>query len=54
MKEKQYIKYLEDKLTDLITIMTDHSLFSFLTDNERKKIIDIIKSSNETKLEYSN
>jgi F0F1-type ATP synthase delta subunit len=52
MKEKQYIKQLEEKLTELSQMLMDQSLYSFLSDNERKKLINILKRTAQNKLEY--
>lgn len=53
MKEKQYIKQLEDKLFELFNLVTDHSLYSFLSDNERKKVGEIILKTTQAKKQYS-
>lgn len=52
MKEKQYIKQLEDKAYELVQMLTDHSLYSFLSDGERKKLGAILQEINEAKMNY--
>ena len=52
MKEKQYIKQLEDKAYELVQMLTDNSLYNFLSDNERKKLTTILKDICDAKLEY--
>jgi hypothetical protein len=52
MKEKQYIRQLEDKTCDLIAMLTEHSLYSFLSDGERKRLGEILKDIYKAKNEY--
>lgn len=52
MKEKQYIKQLEDKAYELIQMLTDHSLYSFLSEGERKKVGTILQEISQARAEY--
>jgi len=52
MKETQYIKQLEDKAFELIQMLTDHSLYSFLSDRERKQVGRILQDISHAKTEY--
>ena len=52
MKEKHYIKQLEDKAFELVQMLTDHSLYSFLSDRERKQVGQILKEISHAKNEY--
>jgi len=52
MKEKQYIKQLEDKAFELIQMLTDNSLYSFLSDRERKQVGEILRDISQAKTEY--
>lgn len=52
MKEKQYIKQLEDKAFELIQMLTDKSLYNFLSDKERKQVGEIILGISQSKNEY--
>jgi hypothetical protein len=53
MKEKQYIKQLEERLTELTRMLMHQSLYSFLSENERKQLIKILKRTAESKLQYA-
>jgi len=53
MKEQQYIKQLEDKLFELFNLVTDHSLYSFLSDTERKKVGEILTQATEARKQYT-
>jgi hypothetical protein len=53
MKEQQYIKQLEDKLFELFNLVTDHSLYSFLSDMERKKVGEILTQTTEARKQYN-
>lgn len=52
MKEKHYIKQLEEKITELSEMLLDRSLYNFLSDNERKKLNNILRRTAKVKLEY--
>jgi hypothetical protein len=52
MKEKQYIKQLENKAVELIQMLTHNSLYSFLSDRERKQVGQILQEISEAKTEY--
>jgi transcriptional regulator of NAD metabolism len=52
MKEKHYIKQLEDKAFELVQMLTDHSLYSFLSDRERKQVGQILRDISQAKNEY--
>ena len=53
MKEKTYIKQLEDRLYELMSILTDHHLYSFLSDGERKKLGAVLTKAAENKKEFA-
>ena len=53
MNKEQYITKLEDKLFELFQMITDHSLYSFLSDNERKKVGQILVEATEARLSYN-
>jgi hypothetical protein len=53
MKEKTYIKQLEDRLYELMSILTDHNLYSFLSDGERKKLGAVLTKAAENKKEFA-
>jgi hypothetical protein len=53
MKEKQYIKQLEERVIELSRMLMDNSLYSFLSDNERKQLNKILKRTAKSKLEYA-
>ena len=52
MKEKTYIKQLEDRLYELMSILTDHHLYSFLSDGERKRLGEVLTRAAENKKEF--
>lgn len=52
MKEQTYIKQLEDKAFELVQMLTDHSLYSFLSDGERKQVGQILQDISQAKTEY--
>lgn len=52
MKEIKYIKQLEDKAYELVQMLTDHSLYSFLSDGERKRLGAILQDISQAKTEY--
>lgn len=52
MKEKQYIKQLEDKAFELVKMLTDRSLYNFLSDKERKQVGQILRDISDAKTEY--
>ena len=54
MKEKTYIKQLEDRLYELVSLLTDHNLYSFLSDGERKKLGEVLTKAAENKREFVN
>ena len=45
----QYLKQLESNLFDLVSILTDKSLWNFLSDRERERVGKILQSSQEAK-----
>lgn len=52
MKEKQYIKQLEDKLFELYSLITDRSLYNFLSDSERTKVGTILNEASQARTTY--
>jgi hypothetical protein len=52
MKEKLYIKQLEDRMHDLISMLTDHNLYGFLSDKERKKLGEVLQKACEARNQY--
>ena len=52
MNELNYIKQLEDKFFELVRLVTDQSLYNFLSDNERKKVGLLLKETTEARWEY--
>lgn len=52
MKEKIYIKQLEDRLHELVIMLTDHSTYSVLSDTERKKLSNILLKTCEARREF--
>lgn len=52
MKETHYIKQLEDKAFELVQMLTHHSLYSFLSDRERKQVGQILQDISQAKNEY--
>lgn len=47
-----YIKQLESNMFDLVSILTDKSLWNFLSDRERERVGKILRSSQEAKDEF--
>lgn len=44
MNEQNYTKELEEIIYKLISMLTDHSLYSFLSEMERKKLSEILQN----------
>ena len=52
MKEQLYIKTLEDRLHELVTMLTNHSLYGILSEAERKQLSLILQKAQKDRLQF--